>query len=776
MRFTKLFFGVGLLLVQSVFAHGPQTLPLQRVPIPPVPGLMDGPKPIVVDKAAAIVLGKALFWDVNVGSDGMACASCHFHAGADNRVVNQLNPGHTSSNPTGQEFGGTEGDYYGKTKTGAMAGPNYTMRLDDFPLHQYSNPLSKTGSSVVTYSTDDAMASSGTFSGDYQGTSKFRGTNDQCDRNVDPVYHVGSIGTRRVEPRNAPTVINAVFNHRSFWDGRANNVFNGSSLWGDRDPDAGVWVKTGSRKVKKQRLHLINSSLASQAVGPGLSDFEMSCRQRGWADVGRKLLLRQPLQAQKVSHDDSVLGSYSFSAPGDLKPGLNTTYSQLIKKAFDSKYWSFIGTANGAFGAPASGTAYNQMEANFSMFFGLAVQMYEATLISDQAPIDLTNRDADNVPTWDNLGYDDAKIATLKLGEATFVNNHCQICHSGPTTTLAAIVTNAMLLTPTIDSVTGQIKKYGPPNHEIEYGPLALGGSFLPGGAHDAGINIHGNVITRDITRDGNGTIYNKLMDMGFVNTGVRDPNADPGVDGVDDFGHPLSFTKQYLEYLQDNENGIFDDVVRVQWSCDFLQPLASNFFTSDNMFGVADGIIPDGIKEGVSRNTDCLTGTPMAFLPSVEAAIANLNTTKMSYATKAAFKIPSLRNIELTGPYMHNGGMATLEQVIEFYARKGNFENVDKHQVVSQINLSSVFAANARIALVEFLKTFTDDRVRYEKAPFDHPEISVPNGHVGDHQDVVDGSSVNSMLAKDIMLNVPAVGANGRVEPLLPFEVGLNP
>ena len=45
--------------------------------------LTDGPDPIVVDEAKAIALGKALFWDVNVGSDGMACASCHFHAGAD---------------------------------------------------------------------------------------------------------------------------------------------------------------------------------------------------------------------------------------------------------------------------------------------------------------------------------------------------------------------------------------------------------------------------------------------------------------------------------------------------------------------------------------------------------------------------------------------------------------------------------------------------------------------------------------------------------------------
>jgi hypothetical protein len=39
-------------------------------------------------------LGKALFWDMQVGGDGIqACASCHYHAGADNRKTNQMSPG-----------------------------------------------------------------------------------------------------------------------------------------------------------------------------------------------------------------------------------------------------------------------------------------------------------------------------------------------------------------------------------------------------------------------------------------------------------------------------------------------------------------------------------------------------------------------------------------------------------------------------------------------------------------------------------------------------------
>src|SRR5919109_296109 len=56
----------------------------------PLPENLDD---FIKDRKAAVQLGKALFWDMQVGSDGVqACASCHFHAGADNRSKNQLNP------------------------------------------------------------------------------------------------------------------------------------------------------------------------------------------------------------------------------------------------------------------------------------------------------------------------------------------------------------------------------------------------------------------------------------------------------------------------------------------------------------------------------------------------------------------------------------------------------------------------------------------------------------------------------------------------------------
>ena len=141
----------------------------------------------------------------------------------------------------------------------------------------------------------------------------------------------------------------------------------------------------------------------------------------------------------------------------------------------------------------------------------------------------------------------------------------------------------------------------------------------------------------------------------------------------------------------------------------------------------------------------------------------------------KASFKIPSLRNVELTGPYMHNGSMATLEQVIEFYTRGGNFTN-DAKQITRVFPLQNLqFSEQNRRDLVEFLKTLTDDRVRYEKAPFDHPEIWVPNGSES-NQAAITPNAISPNLAKDAFLLIPAIGASGTIVPLQPFKHYLTP
>lgn len=60
---------------------------------------------------------------------------------------------------------------------------------------------------------------------------------------------------------------------------------------------------------------------------------------------------------------------------------------------------------------------------------------------------------------------------------------------------------------------------------------------------------------------------------------------------------------------------------------------------------------------------------------------------------------------------------------------------------------------------LVAFLKGLTDQRVLYRRAPFDSPQLFVPNGHR-----VVNGVAAvaSDGTAANIMLEVPAVGRNG--------------
>jgi cytochrome c peroxidase len=71
----------------------------------------------------------------------------------------------------------------------------------------------------------------------------------------------------------------------------------------------------------------------------------------------------------------------------------------------------------------------------------------------------------------------------------------------------------------------------------------------------------------------------------------------------------------------------------------------------------------------------------------------------------KGQFKTPTLRNVALTAPYMHDGSMKTLRDVVDFYAGGGNSNpNLDKE--MKPLHLS----AQDRADLVAFLESLTGD------------------------------------------------------------------
>ncbi len=541
---------------------------------------------VIQDEVAAIQLGKALFWDMQVGSDNRtACATCHNFGGADWRTRNQLHKG-----------------------------GNRDLTLADFM-------------DTADGGLDDIIGSQGVIQKNYAGVNppgEDIGTDPGAALN--PSYTIDGTAktrTRQVTGRNTPSVINAAFYARQFWDGRAHRYFNGENIFGSQDPDAGVWEYRDGHLSKNTNFLVDFSSLASQAVGPVGSSVEMSHGPdgaRSLPDIGRKLLDARvrPLGLQKVHAQDSVLASLA-SAEGK---GLNTSYAELVRKAFRPEYWNCT---------DASVNGHTQMEANFGLFFGLAVQAYERTLISDQSRFDKFVR-GEHV----EFSYDE------KEGLLRYFNSGvgCTVCHAGP-----------MFSSADWSSLTSPVEAMGLANTTAGF------------------------------------------YDNGFYNIGVQDQKLDAGVGRMDlPFG-PISLSKL--------ASGLTSPSQKV--------PAASQW-------------------------------------PSLAKGLA------LPAKVEGMFKTPTLRNVELTAPYFHTGNHATLEDSIEFYAVGGDFRT-NEHLDDDIHRIAQLADHPDRIhQLAAFMRTLTDERVRFRSAPFDHPELTVPNGHV---------AGANGMVL-DNLITLEATGASG--------------
>ena len=96
--------------------------------------------------------------------------------------------------------------------------------------------------------------------------------------------------------------------------------------------------------------------------------------------------------------------------------------------------------------------------------------------------------------------------------------------------------------------------------------------------------------------------------------------------------------------------------------------------------------------------------------------------------ADTGAFRTPSLRNVALRAPYMHDGRFATLEEVVDFYNRGGDFSAPNKDPRVRPRNLTPA----QKTALLAFLRRpLTDPRTAAESGPFERPHLYTESSHV---------------------------------------------
>jgi cytochrome c peroxidase len=705
----------------------------------------------------AIILGKALFWDVQAGSDNNACASCHFQAGADTRLKNQINPGFhdMTKGPSGDGFFGSERSDTGTVPlgympSGAKADSNYTLQPADLPLHRLLDE--KNRNSPIVSTTNDRISSQGAFDGAFNRV-RLLGLNDRCTEVDGSIFHAGNFAARQVEPRNTPSTINAVFYHRNFWDGRANNLFNGVGVFGMRDikGDANkrLIVLDSANKPKLGYLQVENASLASQAVGPPLSEIEMSCSGRTFPELARKLFLTVPLLNQKIDRTDSVLGPYV--SPTGKGLGLQHLYATLITKAFDKKYWQAPGLykiQNGQL-KPALLGGFTQMETNFSMFWGIAIMLYESSLVSDQSELDTLISSGrllfrPNFAPGGGCSSPTGDVDPLLLRGCTIYaraaggppqpdgirGGNCFICHN---------------------AVGGGVGRPTPPllsqatfQQDENFGLLI-----------EVGKNLGGN----------------HRHDQGFMSIGLRPVFTDLLTGGTDPYGNPLSFVRQYQQYL-----------------------LAGN-----DPSKVHDPVLMRAIDAGNVGG-----GGPVP-----------INGPATTLGTDGASKSPVLRNIALTPPYFSWGGYPSLRQAMKLYNRGGNRRDITAANAALEripgtactsgddsgtgdngdntYPMNGVTSCNSNVtatilplglldcdpdastglppaacitqgkdttnddlaALVVFMKALTDRRVQCDSAPFDHPELKILNGHTATDPNR-DGK------ATDVTFTLPASGAAG--------------
>ena len=258
------------------------------------------------------------------------------------------------------------------------------------------------------------------------------------------------------------------------------------------------------------------------------------------------------------------------------------------------------------------------IEYNFSLFFGLSVQLYEMTLISDEAPIDRFFEGNTNALTAKELrGID------VFTGDTA-----CAGCHSG-----AEFTDNSRRI---------------------------LFGAVVEGEQQPAEL----------VERMFNGRCEVVVYDQGTYNLGVRKTEEDLGHGSNDPFGNPLAFIKLLT---------LPSDQIPAQELLTYPIPNIAN-----PPIGLGERTVTDG-----------------------------------------TFKVPTLRNLELTAPYFHNGGQRTIRQVVEFYNRGGDFrehnvQNIDFE--IGKLNLTEQEIDD----LVAFLgRPLTDPRVVRQRAPFDHRNCS---------------------------------------------------
>ena len=122
--------------------------------------------------------------------------------------------------------------------------------------------------------------------------------------------------------------------------------------------------------------------------------------------------------------------------------------------------------------------------------------------------------------------------------------------------------------------------------------------------------------------------------------------------------------------------------------------------------------IKPAGVDPGRQGGIKRLLASPYNLLGAHNDDATKGNATGTRYLRPehrnfGEFKVPTLRNLTLTAPYMHNGSLATLRDVVRHYSELDEDRlHTDGERILKPLNLSEAESAD----LVAFLESLSPE------------------------------------------------------------------
>lgn len=175
-----------------------------------------------------------------------------------------------------------------------------------------------------------------------------------------------------------------------------------------------------------------------------------------------------------------------------------------------------------------------------------------------------------------------------------------------------------------------------------------------------------------------------------------------------------LSYRSPYDRYRYDGDpSGMSDAALR---GMDLFFSEKLECFHCHGGFNLSDSVQHDGttFTEVMFHNTGLYNIGGRGDYPEGNAGVYEISGNE---ADMGRFRAPTLRNIDLTAPYMHDGSIETLEEVLDHYAAGGRTiedgpnagvgsENKFKSELITGFDLT----AEEKADVIAFLKSLTDD------------------------------------------------------------------